>query len=436
MTGPRRRLLALDGLRGLAAVAIVVHHAWMFDHGDSHVATMSLMDRGLDELRLGVTLFFVLSGYLVFGPFVAAALDGRDQPSRRRYALKRAARILPAYWLALAGAFALTAATHHPMGVSGAQLPLFLVFAQNQVAATNGHVDPPMWSLCVEVMFYAALPLLALAVARLGTDRRRQLALIAAVFAAGVLACVVTDLAGSPRTVTDSLLTCVPLFAAGMGVAVLTHGRTLSARAAVALIAAGVVLVVAGATVESAAALEAGPLRLAVSDTPAAIGFALIVAALVAAPLRARALTLRPVLFAGAISYGLYLWHFPVIYGLREAGAWPSQLVPAMALTLALAAVLASASWYLVERPILDAAHRRTNLKKRLSSSSPVRSWSTSAKPSSSNFEKKSSQETSSSRASGSLKSKRRTPGSPPDSVSVTVAGRAPRSSAQRRISS
>ena len=69
-----RRLLALDGLRGLAAVAIVVHHAWMFSaHGTT------LADSALDEMRLGVTLFFVLSGYLVFGPFVAAALDERDR---------------------------------------------------------------------------------------------------------------------------------------------------------------------------------------------------------------------------------------------------------------------------------------------------------------------------------------------------------------------
>jgi len=368
-----RRLLALDGLRGLAAVAIVFHHAWMFDHGDSHVAAMSLFDRGMDELRLGVTLFFVLSGYLVFGPFVAAALDRRDQPSRRRYALKRAARILPAYWLALGGAFALTAATHHPMGVSAGELPLFLVFGENQVAATNGHVDPPMWSLCVEVMFYAALPLLALVVARLGSERRRQMALIAGVFAAGVAACLITDVAGSPRTVTDSLLTCVPLFAAGMFVAVATHGRTVSARTAAGLIGGGALLVVAGATVESAASLEAGPLRLAVCDTPAALGFALIVAALVAAPLRARTLTAAPMLFAGAISYGLYLWHFPVIYGLREAGAWPSALVPAMLLTLAIAGLLASLSWFAVEKPVLAWAHRRRGSSASASSAPPLR---------------------------------------------------------------
>lgn len=349
-----RRLLALDGLRGLAAVAIAIHHTWMFTaHG------MTIADRALDEMRLGVTLFFVLSGYLVFGPFVAAALDGRQQPSRRRYALKRAARILPAYWIVLAGAYALTAATHHPMGIAADQLPLFFVFAQNQVDAVRGHLDPPLWSLAVEASFYVLLPIVAIAVARLGRDRRAQLALVGALIGAGVLACGLGTALDWPRTVTDSLLTTLPLFGCGMAVAVLTHGRTVSARTGAWLIAAGVPLMLAGAAVENGFGLQAGALRPLVSDLPAAAGFALVVAALVAAPLRARPLTVAPVLFAGTVSYGLYLWHFPVIYGLREAGLFPSSPVPAMALVLALALGLATISWYAVEQPVLRWAHRR-----------------------------------------------------------------------------
>lgn len=349
-----RRLLALDGLRGLAAVAIVIHHAWMFsDHG------MTLADRALDEMRLGVTLFFVLSGYLVFGPFVAAALDGRDQPDRRRYALKRAARILPAYWLVLIGAFALTAATNHPMRVEAQQLPLFLVFAQNQVEAVRGHLDPPLWSLAVEASFYVLLPIVAVAVARLGRNRRAQLLLVLALGAAGLACCALGTAFGWPRTVTDSLLTTLPLFACGMAVAVVAHGRAFSARTGMLLALAGLPLVLAGAIVESAAGLQAGALRFLVSDFPAAAGFALIVAALAATPLRARPLVAAPVLFAGTVSYGLYLWHFPVIYGLHEAELWPTAPIPAMALVLAISFVPATISWFVLERPVLDWAHRR-----------------------------------------------------------------------------
>jgi peptidoglycan/LPS O-acetylase OafA/YrhL len=363
-----RRLLALDGLRGLAAVAIAIHHTWMFTaHG------MTIADRVLLEMRLGVTLFFVLSGYLVFGPFVAAALDGRAQPDRGRYALKRAARILPAYWLVLAGAYALTAATHHPMGIDADQLPLFLVFAQNQVAAVHGHLDPPLWSLAVETSFYVLLPIVAIAVAHLGRNRDAQLALVLGLAGLGVLACALGTAFDWPRTVTDSLLTTLPLFACGMAVAVVTHDRTVSSRTGVWLIAAGLPLMIAGAVVEDAFGLQAGALRPMVSDLPVAAGFALVVAALVASPLRARPLTVAPILFAGTVSYGLYLWHFPVIYGLREAHLFPSSPVPAMALVLVLALGLATISWYALEQPVLRWAHRRRRGGTSAPSASPQR---------------------------------------------------------------
>jgi peptidoglycan/LPS O-acetylase OafA/YrhL len=216
-----------------------------------------------------------------------------------------------------------------------------------------------MWSLAVEASFYVLLPVVAIAVARLGRDRRAQLALVGALIGAGALACALGTALDWPRTVTDSLLTTLPLFGCGMAVAVLTHGRTLSARTGAWLIAAGLPLMLAGAAVENGFGLQAGSLRPLVSDLPAAAGFALVVAALVAAPLRARPLTVAPVLFAGTVSYGLYLWHFPVIYGLREAGLFPSSPVPAMALVLALALGLATISWYAVEQPVLRWAHRR-----------------------------------------------------------------------------
>src|SRR5688572_12698576 len=92
---PARRLEALDGLRGLAAVAIVVLHVSMFDRGDAGRPEKTLLDRGIGEMRLGVTLFFVLSGFLLFRPFLSAALRGTRLPALGTYAVRRAARILP-----------------------------------------------------------------------------------------------------------------------------------------------------------------------------------------------------------------------------------------------------------------------------------------------------------------------------------------------------
>src|SRR4051812_48342221 len=121
---PRQRLDALDGLRGLAALGVLVLHVWMFSYGDLHKPPKGLLDFVLGELRLGVQLFFVLSGFLIFRPFAAAALDGaRRGPSLVRYAVRRAARILPGYWLALGASFLLLRHLHHPMQVDPAQLP-------------------------------------------------------------------------------------------------------------------------------------------------------------------------------------------------------------------------------------------------------------------------------------------------------------------------
>src|SRR3954471_21912178 len=88
---------ALDGLRGLAALGVLTLHVWMFTVQGAH-RRQELVSLLTGELRLGVVLFFVLSGYLLAGPWVASALEDRPTPRLGRFAVKRAARIVPAYW--------------------------------------------------------------------------------------------------------------------------------------------------------------------------------------------------------------------------------------------------------------------------------------------------------------------------------------------------
>ena len=154
----RARNHALDGLRGLAALGVLTLHVWMFTVQRAH-DRRELVSLLTGELRLGVVLFFVLSGYLLAGPWVASALDERPTPRLGRFAVKRAARIAPAYWVAMLGSFWLLSGTGHGYEVSAGQLPLFAAFGQNYVGAVEGKLDPPMWSLVVEVSFYAVLPL-------------------------------------------------------------------------------------------------------------------------------------------------------------------------------------------------------------------------------------------------------------------------------------
>ena len=348
------RLRHLDGLRGLAAVAIVVLHVWMYDHGDAGRPPKTSFDHLVGELRLGVPLFFVLSGFLLFRPWVAALREGTRPPDLARYALRRAARIAPAYWLALALSFALLAWLDHPRQVAFEDLGWFLLFLQNQHGETLRQLDPPMWTLGVEVSFYVLLPLLGLLAVRL----RRPALLCAAVFAGGAALSVGAHLAAWPDTVLWSLVTQLPVFACGMAVAVFATGRSVAPLTARGLLLAGVALVALNAWWHG---YGAGPseLRHAVADLPAAVGFALVVAALTTGSFSGRVLDSRPARTLGDLSYGTYLLHFPVIYLLRGVGEWPADLGAALVAVLAVTTAAAFVCHRLVEAPAMRWARRR-----------------------------------------------------------------------------
>ena len=100
----KRRAAAVDGLRAIAALSVVVYHAWLYTLPTVTAAHRdTLGDQVIHELRLGLVLFFVLSGFLLWRPFVAAARGRRPRPGTREYLVRRGARVLPAYYLALAG---------------------------------------------------------------------------------------------------------------------------------------------------------------------------------------------------------------------------------------------------------------------------------------------------------------------------------------------
>ena len=165
-----RRMASIDGLRGIAALSVFVFHGWLYTMPEPSAADRSTVgDYAVHELRLGLVLFFVLSGYLLSRPWFAAALDERRPPDLRRYLRARAARIAPAYYAALIGSIGLLWGLSGTPGLRlppAAELPLFFVFAQNTSPSSVMKLNPPMWSLAVEVSFYIALPVFALLVRR------------------------------------------------------------------------------------------------------------------------------------------------------------------------------------------------------------------------------------------------------------------------------
>jgi peptidoglycan/LPS O-acetylase OafA/YrhL len=347
----RVRNHALDGLRGLAALGVLTLHVWMFTvqgaHG--HDELVSLLT---GELRLGVVLFFVLSGYLLAGPWVASGLEDRPRPRLGRFAVKRAARIVPAYWVAMVGSFWLLAGTGHDYEVSARQLPLFAAFGQNYVASAAGRLDPPMWSLVVEVSFYAVLPLAGWLLVR--AARRGWMAVVCAGLAAlGLAWSAAGALLAWPETAMSTLPTFLPVFACGMAAAVLAHRRAPSRAAWWALVVAGGALVCADAVWHHQGTGMTGHV---VRDLPAALGFAAVVAAVAAHP--PAVLSRAPLRGLGTISYGLYLWHLPVLLWLRFEGLMGGGFVLPWLEVAALTALVAWASWVLVERPALEAVGR------------------------------------------------------------------------------
>lgn len=351
----RGRLPGLDGLRGLAAVAIVLVHVWMYT-GANDVGRSAFVDGVIGELRVALMFFFVVSGFLIAGPWVRAVLDGAARPSLRRYAVQRAARIVPAYYLAVAGAFVVLAGHAHAREVAPSSLWAFAAFVHNHVPATAGRLNPPVWSLGVEVAFYAAFPVLAWMLLRRGGRVRLMLGCLALVLA-GVGWNLAAELGAWPSTITTSLPTYLSVFACGIAARVIAHGRALPRGGRLTLLATGMVAVVANGLWHADGTSLPGHVLL---DLPAAAGFAAIVVALATGP--SGLLDTAPMRWLGTVSYGTYLWHMPVLYWLRLRGALPDDPALAFAAVLAPALALGTVSWLAFERPVLRrVAGRRTS---------------------------------------------------------------------------
>ena len=358
-------MASIDGLRGLAALTVFTFHGWLYTMPTPAASNRSNVgDYIAHELRLGLVLFFVLSGYLLSRPWFAAALEERRPPDLRRYLRARVARIAPAYYAALIGSIGLLWGLNGTPGLRlppAGELPLFFVFAQNTSPASVMKLNPPMWSLAVEVSFYAVLPALGWLAYRLPPRRRMQALIPLSLLALGIA--WNWSIAGKSlgMTFSKTLLAMLPYFAAGMLAALALHGRTPSVATRRAMIGAGLALVITDAAVKAylpAAGIEFSEIVLVIRDLPSAVGFALIIAAAAARP--AGRLLGNPVLAGmGTISYGFYLWHVPVLVFLRGHDLLP--LHPVYGTLVALVPVLAIStfSWFVLERPIIDGAARR-----------------------------------------------------------------------------
>jgi acetyltransferase len=342
--GSAPRTGALDGLRGLAALAVVAFHVWLYRPDRVAGTRTSFGDQVFFELHLGLICFFVLSGFLLYRGLLR-------RPNLKPYAVRRIRRIVPAYYVSLAGCLILFAA----LGLDGLlpptdSLPLFLAFGQNYSGQTLMEINPVTWTLCVEAAFYVVLPLTLLV-----RSGRGRVAVLVSLIGATLVWNALTY-GGAWTDVSEKTLPAYAgHFALGMLVALWVESRRerLAAVSTAALALAGIAIVVAaGWWYETPGLLP--DLRALVLKLPAALGFALVVAAAAAGRgLAVSALSARPLAWAGVVSYGVYLWHLPLIIAGNELALLPEGIAPRLAVVTPVALAAGWASWTLVERPAI-----------------------------------------------------------------------------------
>ncbi len=332
----------IDGLRGLAVLAVILFHAGVPWLGGGY---------------LGVDIFFVISGYLITGLILRGQAEGGF--SLRRFYLRRIRRILPALLLtmALATPFALAFMLPDQLQNFGQSLVATAAMANNVLLlATGGYWAAPAefkplmhtWSLGVEEQFYLLLPpLMALLLRRAGPR-----ALVWALALAGLASLALAHYwsQAAPRIDFVLLPSRVGELAAGGLVAAFEHERGRPAgRASESLAWVGLALMLASLALFGAA--DAPPsLRTAIP----VLGCALFLAAARAGRGVGRWLAL-PLAGIGLISYSAYLFHQPV-FGFVRLMSWrePGPLLLIALVPPILAA--AWASWRWLERPARDRA--------------------------------------------------------------------------------
>jgi peptidoglycan/LPS O-acetylase OafA/YrhL len=371
------RFPLIDSVRAIAALCVFGLHASVsFVWADSWYAPL------LGRLDIGVTFFFLISGFLLYRPFVAARYGQAPPPRLAAYARSRFLRIVPAYWLALTVLAiypGLTAVFTH----AGWRYYLFL--QQYFPFYAYGGISQA-WSLCVEVSFYLALPLLALLAARFAARAprparvRHDLLFLGGLclFALGYRL-IVTG-AGTPEFLTgparftlvpgswvEALPGTIDWFAFGMALAVISvamHGRErrpaairLVERAPSLFWGAGLLLFVGAVELHVFADFPDvfTPLQWHVSHVLYGVIALLVLLPAVFGDTRGglprRVLSNRLLAWLGLVSYGIFLWHVRILEELADRSSAPGLLLVAIALAITVAC--AATSYYAVERPLL-----------------------------------------------------------------------------------
>ena len=345
---PPDHLPSLDGLRGIAVLLVLLTHLSLAEALPALEAFKNAIRAGY----LGVDIFFVLSGFLVTRVLRHDLASGK---TLGRFLWRRSLRIFPAYYLLLA----ILAVV-----VPGGYLWACLFYVSNFVDAARPLVEHPMrhaWSLAIEEQFYLLWPLVY---CWLGDRRARWAAwigmpLVAIVTLVGLALAALPALGGHDLGDWTYRLPTTRLLSLSLGCSLaFAEGWLRAVPVRLDLAAVGAALLgLAGLAVGSVVRLN---------GSIATVGFACVSlwAVLIALRLDARRSPLRallangPLTAIGRISYGLYLYHFPIFIALRVRYADDDPSIGRVLLAVGVAFAVAFLSYRWIERPILAARDR------------------------------------------------------------------------------
>jgi peptidoglycan/LPS O-acetylase OafA/YrhL len=386
--GPTLHFPCFDAFRFFGMTMVLMVHSafatrpWVQAHLPQWVQAL------LERMDVGVAIFFVLSGFLLFRPFIVRYLAGRPPVKAKTFLRRRSLRVLPGYWFALT--FCVVVLGQLLGSVKNAFLyySLLFPFASQSVALGGGagqegnYAIPQAWSLTAEFVFYLLLPVLAILLVRLAAKKaprvqvRTALSICVALYLFGQLFRVYFLLAQPSweRVATILPPNWIDFFAIGMLTATFSAAHHAGMKLPSLLGFLGDHPAVSWCI---AALVGLSFATFSPPDTPGVYGaeywvrwflfgvfsFFLLAPAMFGDQTKGRGrrfLACKPLVLLGTISLGFYLFHLAVMTNVQEwlapsgtSSVFYGSFPAVFGLTFVVAIALAFLSYYLVEKPFL-----------------------------------------------------------------------------------
>jgi len=367
---------ALTGLRGFAAVWVLLYHAWAF--AGPKLMTFEQFGIVFDFTPFfstgwaGVQIFFVLSGFLLSLPFVRWQTGLRARPPIKIFLIRRIARVFPAYYLQLFLLLGMGWLAQRSLPINTGEIPqyLLMLFLPSPIGVGSAPLNGVWWTLPIELSFYFSLPILSIFLAW----QRRWLLLGGALlvmifwrwFVVDVLqVTLVTIWAYQLPGAIDSF--ALGMFGAMLHVKFYEQGsvdinkykRALAWLLPIALIVYA--LMFKWMHLDYLSYWKSSPLFYMWTPICSLSVFVVILAGAARLAIIDVIFGNRAMQLIGVISYGIYLWHIPVLKWLLDEswiGAMEGYQFPWLFLISAvLSFILATLSWVLVEKKAIASCH-------------------------------------------------------------------------------